>query len=299
MNQRLTPGTIALLLIPPFLWAGNAVVGRMVSGLVPPVTLNFLRWALAFLLLLPLAGWVLRPSNGLYVHWRRFAVLGLLGVGLYNTFQYMALKTSTPINVTLVASSTPVFMLAIGAVLFGQRATRRQLLGALLSIAGVLLVLSRGSWEVLMHLHLVTGDIFVLLATAAWAYYSWLLTRCNEPEAIRADWAAFLLAQVVFGLIWSGSFAAGEWALTDAHISWGLPLVAALVFVAVGPAVVAYRCWGMGVQRAGPTVAGFFLNLTPLIAAMLSSLLLGETPHTYHAAAFVLIVGGIIVSSRQ
>ena len=299
MNQRLTPGTIALLLIPPFLWAGNAVVGRMVSGLVPPVTLNFLRWALAFLLLLPLAGWVLRPSNGLYVHWRRFAVLGLLGVGLYNTFQYMALKTSTPINVTLVASSTPVFMLAIGAVLFGQRATRRQLLGALLSIAGVLLVLSRGSWEVLMHLHLVTGDIFVLLATAAWAYYSWLLTRRNEPEAIRADWAAFLLAQVVFGLIWSGSFAAGEWALTDAHISWGLPLVAALVFVAVGPAVVAYRCWGMGVQRAGPTVAGFFLNLTPLIAAMLSSLLLGETPHTYHAAAFVLIVGGIIVSSRQ
>ena len=299
MNQRLTPGTIALLLIPPFLWAGNAVVGRMVSGLVPPVTLNFLRWALAFLLLLPLAGWVLRPSNGLYVHWRRFAVLGLLGVGLYNTFQYMALKTSTPINVTLVASSTPVFMLAIGAVLFGQRATGRQLLGALLSIAGVLLVLSRGSWEVLMHLHLVTGDIFVLLATAAWAYYSWLLTRRNEPEAIRADWAAFLLAQVVFGLIWSGSFAAGEWALTDAHISWGLPLVAALVFVAVGPAVVAYRCWGMGVQRAGPTVAGFFLNLTPLIAAMLSSLLLGETPHTYHAAAFVLIVGGIIVSSRQ
>ena len=196
-------------------------------------------------------------------------------MGLYNTFQYMALKTSTPINVTLVASSTPVFMLAIGAVLFGQRATRRQLLGALLSIAGV------------------------LLATAAWAYYSWLLTRRNEPEAIRADWAAFLLAQVVFGLIWSGSFAAGEWALTDAHISWGLPLVAALVFVAVGPAVVAYRCWGMGVQRAGPTVAGFFLNLTPLIAAMLSSLLLGETPHTYHAAAFVLIVGGIIVSSRQ
>ncbi|RYX88556.1 MAG: DMT family transporter [Comamonadaceae bacterium] len=299
MTTRLTPGTIALLLIPPFLWAGNAVVGRMVNGLVPPITLNFMRWALAFLILLPLAGWVLRPASGLYRHWRRFAVLGLLGVGLYNAFQYMALKTSTPINVTLVASSTPVFMLAIGALFFGQRITRRQVAGAVLSIAGVLLVLSRGSWEVLTHLHLVAGDVFVLLATAAWAFYSWLLTRRSEPEAIRADWAAFLMAQIVFGLIWSGSFAAGEWALTDAHITWGLPLIAALLYVAVGPAVVAYRCWGLGVQRVGPTVAAFFLNLTPLIAAVLSSLLLGEAPHAYHAIAFVLIVGGIIVSSRQ
>lgn len=299
MTPRLTPGTIALLLIPPFLWAGNAVVGRMVNGLIPPITLNFMRWALAFLILLPLAGWVLLPASGLYRHWRRFAVLGLLGVGLYNAFQYMALKTSTPINVTLVASSTPVFMLAIGALFFGQRITRRQVAGALLSIAGVLLVLSRGSWEVLTHLHLVAGDVFVLLATAAWAFYSWLLTRRSEPEAIRADWAAFLMAQIVFGLIWSGSFAAGEWALTDAHITWGLPLIAALLYVAAGPAVVAYRCWGLGVQRVGPTVAAFFLNLTPLIAAVLSSLLLGEAPHAYHAIAFVLIVGGIVVSSRQ
>jgi drug/metabolite transporter (DMT)-like permease len=299
MNPRLSPGTIALLIIPPFMWAGNAVVGRMVSGLVPPLTLNFMRWVLAFVLLLPMAGWVLRPSSGLYKHWRRFAVLGLLGVGLYNSFQYMALKTSTPINVTLVASSTPVFMLAIGALFFGQRVTARQVCGAVLSIAGVLLVLSRGSWDVLMHLRLVTGDILVLLATAAWAFYSWLLTQRNEPEAIRADWAAFLLAQVVFGLLWSGSFSVGEWAMSDAHITWGLPLLAALVFVAVGPAMLAYRCWGMAVQRAGPTVAGFFINLTPLIAAMLSSLLLGETPHVYHAAAFALIVGGIVVSSRQ
>jgi drug/metabolite transporter (DMT)-like permease len=299
MNQRLTPGTIALLIIPPFMWASNAVVGRMVSALVPPVTLNFMRWALAFVLLLPLAGWVLRPSSGLYAHWRRFAALGLLGVGLYNSLQYMALKTSTPINVTLVAASTPVFMLAIGALFFGQRVTSRQVCGAVLSIAGVLLVLSRGSWDVLIHLRLVAGDILVLLATVSWALYSWLLTLRKEPEAIRADWAAFLLAQMAFGLIWSGSFAAGEWAFSEAHITWGLPLVAALVYVAVGPAVIAYRCWGMAVQRAGPTVAGFFVNLTPLIAAMLSSLLLGETPHVHHAAAFALIVGGIVVSSRQ
>ena len=109
MQQRLSPATAALLVVPPLLWAGNAVVGRLVNGLVPPITLNFLRWALAFVLLLPLAAWVVRRDSALWTHWKRFAVLGLLGVGCYNALQYLAVKTSTPINVTLVGSSLPAF----------------------------------------------------------------------------------------------------------------------------------------------------------------------------------------------
>lgn len=299
MNQRLTPGTALLLTIPALLWAGNAVVGRLVAPLVPPITLNFLRWALAFLLLLPLAGWVLRPNSGMWSHWRRFLLLGLLGVGCYNALQYLALTTSTALNVTLVASSTPVWMLLIGALGFGQRVTLRQLAGAVLSIAGVLVVLARGDWAELLEVRLVPGDLYVLLATLGWAVYSWLLVRPGDPPAIRADWAAFLMAQVVFGLGWSGLFAAGEWALTDARIECGWQLAAALLFVAVGPAIIAYRCWGLGIQRAGPNVAGFFGNLTPLFAALLSAAFLRELPHLYHAVAFILIVGGIVVSSRK
>lgn len=299
MNQRLTPATALLLTIPALLWAGNAVVGRLVAPLVPPITLNFLRWALAFLLLLPLAGWVLRPGSGMWSHWRRFLLLGLLGVGCYNALQYLALTTSTPLNVTLVASSTPVWMLLIGALGFGQRVTLRQVAGAVLSIAGVLVVLARGDWAELLKVRLVPGDLYVLLATLGWAIYSWLLVKPGDPPRIRADWAAFLMAQVVFGLGWSGLFAAGEWALTDAQIEWGWPLAAALLFVAVGPAILAYRCWGLGVQRAGPNVAGFFGNLTPLFAALLSAAFLHELPHPYHAVAFILIVGGIVVSSKK
>jgi len=299
MTQRITPGTATLLTIPPLLWAGNAMVGRMVQDLIPPVMLNFARWALAFVILLPLASWVLRPSSGLWPHWRRFALLGLLGVGGYNALQYLALQTSSPLNVTLVASSSPLWMLALGTLFFGVKVTRAQLLGAGLSMAGVLVVLSRGEWAQLMQLRLVTGDLFMLLATACWAWYSWLLTRRAEPPAIRDDWAAFLMAQVVFGLAWSGAFTVGEWSLTDARITWGWPLAATLVFVAIGPAVIAYRCWGLGVQRAGPTVAGFFANLTPLFAALMSAAFLGETPRPFHALAFALIVGGIVVSSRR
>jgi drug/metabolite transporter (DMT)-like permease len=301
MKEKLSTGTAWLLVVPPLLWAGNAVVGRAVGEMIPPMTLNFVRWALAGLILLPFAHAVLRRRGPLSVwpHWKRFALLGLLGVGCYNALQYLALQTSTPLNVTLVAASGPVWMLAVGWAAFGQPVSRRQIAGALLSIAGVLVVLARGDWALLMRVRLVPGDVYVLVATVAWAFYSWLLARPDDAPAIRRDWAAFLMAQIVFGLGWSGLFAAGEWAVVDASISWSWPLAAALVYVAVGPAIFAYRCWGMGVQRVGPTVAGFFANLTPLFAALLSAAFLGELPHVYHAVAFGLIVGGIVVSSRR
>lgn len=299
MNQGLTPTTALLLTLSPLLWAGNAVVGRLVSPLVPPMTLNLLRWALALLVLLPLAWRGLRRSSPMWADWKAFSMLGLLGVGCYNALQYLALQTSTPLNVTLVASSMPIWMLTVGTLFYGQRVTGRQFTGALLSMAGVLLVLARGQWALLAEVRLVPGDIYMLLATISWSFYSWLLARPKSAPEIRQDWAAFLMAQIVFGLGWSSLFAAGEWALTDAHISWGWPLFAALLYIAIGPAVVAYRCWGLGVQRVGPQVAGFFSNLTPLFAALLSAAFLGDLPRPYHGLAFVLIVGGIVVSSRR
>ncbi|HWK71399.1 MAG TPA: DMT family transporter [Burkholderiaceae bacterium] len=299
MTHRITPSTVLLLLVPPFLWAGNAVLGRIVSDMVPPITLNFLRWAIAFLILLPLGHSVLRRGSDLWARRKRYALLGLLGVGLYNTLQYMALHTSTPINVTLVGASMPVWMLVVGLLFFGARIGGHQLVGAALSMMGVLVVLSHGQWEQLLSMRFVAGDVFMIVATIVWAFYSWLLTRGGEEGGIRRNWATLLLAQISFGVVWSGGFAAGEWALTDARIDWSWGLAAALIYFAVGPAIVAFRCWGAGVGRVGPTIAGFFNNLTPLFAALMSSAFLGETPHAYHAVAFLFIVGGIVLSSRS
>lgn len=298
MPSRLTPATALMLTIPPLLWAGNAVVGRLMAGSVPPATLNFLRWALAFALLLPSTAWLLRRDGPLWPRWKRFALLGLLGVGCYNALQYLALKTSTPLNVTLVAASTPAFMLGMG-LFFGQRIALRQLAGAALSFAGVAVVLARGDVHQLAQVRLVPGDLFVLLATFCWAWYSWLLVKPGDPPEIRGNWAAFLMAQMAFGLGWSGLFAGLEWGLAPQSIAWGWPVIAALAYIALGPAILAYRCWGLGVQRAGPAIAGFFSNLTPLFAAIMSAAFLGELPHLYHGVAFALIVGGIVVSSRK
>jgi drug/metabolite transporter (DMT)-like permease len=303
----LNASTIVLLTIPPLMWAGNAVVGRLAAAWIPPITFNLLRWVIAFALLLPLAAWVLRADSPLWPQWRRFAVLGLFAVAGYNMLQYLALHTSTPLNVTLVASSMPVWMMLVGRLFFGAAVQPRQLAGAALSLTGVLVVLSQGQWERLLQLRFVPGDAWMLAAAFTWACYSWLLTRRDEAPEIRHDWAAFLLAQTTMGLVSAAALTAGEWvwlataAPSDmpTTIHWSGALVAVLLFVAVGPSIIAYRCWGAGVQRAGPTVAGFFTNLTPLFAALMSAAFLGEPPRVFHAVAFALIVAGIVVSSRR
>jgi drug/metabolite transporter (DMT)-like permease len=111
----------------------------------------------------------------------------------------------------------------------------------------------------------------------AWAYYSWLIAKPHpETAALRSHWAAALLGQITFGLLWSSAFSAAEWIWTPAHIDWSFTLAMALAFIAIGPAVIAYATWGAGVAKAGPAVAGFFINLTPLFTALLSSAFLGE-----------------------
>ena len=293
--------TALLMTLPPLLWAGNAVVGRMAVGTVPPLALNFLRWAIAALLLAPL-GWraFARPRE-VARRWPQLLLIGVLGVGLYNSLQYLALVTSTPINVTLIAASLPLWMLAVGALVYRQHPTRRQLAGAVLSLAGVLFVILRGDPRALARLAFVPGDFYILAATIAWAFYSWLLVR--PPAALAGaarpdwNWAEFLFVQVVFGSAFAGACAAGETALGAPPIRWDAHLAWTLAYVAIFPSLIAYRCWGLGVARGGPALAAFFSNLTPLFAALLSSLLLGEVPHSYHAAAFALIVAGIWVSS--
>jgi drug/metabolite transporter (DMT)-like permease len=285
------------------------MVGRLLADTVPPLLLNAMRWWAALVLLLPL-GWraVANAERRaqLRTRWRPLALLGLLGVGAYNALQYLALTTSTPINVTLIASSTPVWMLLIGALVYGEHPRLAQVGGALLSLAGVLLVLVRGDPAQLAGLRLVAGDLWMLLASLSWAAYSWPLARPHPSlaGAARPDWswAEFLLVQALFGLVWATAAAAGETALAPAAaqaVRWSPALGLALLFLAVGPSLLAYRCWGLGVAAVGPAMAGFFSNLTPLFAALLSAALLRQPPQAYHALAFALIVAGIVLSNRR
>lgn len=303
MRSSAIPARTALMMtLPPALWAANAVVGRLMVGRVPPLTLNFVRWLLAGLILLPLGYRAFAAPRVIARCWPYLLLIGSLGVGTYNALQYLALETSTPINVTLIASGMPAWMMAVGALCFGESPTRQQLTGAALSIAGVLLVVARGDPSALAAVQLVRGDLYIVAAVIAWSFYSWLLVRpparLTRGALPRWSWAELLLLQVTFGLLGAGVASGVELAGNDATIARAPEVLAAIAFVAIGPAVIAYRCWGLAVARGGPALAALFSNLTPLFAALLSATLLGELPRWFHGVAFALIVLGISVSSR-
>ena len=304
--MHLTPRLVFFLVLPPLLWAGNAVVGRLAIGSMDPLWLNAVRWMLAFVLLLPL-GWraLGTPAARAQIRerWAHLAVLGLIGVGAYNALQYMALRTSTPLNVTLIASSAPVWMMLIGAVFYRVIPRPVQVFGALLSLVGVALVLSRGDPAAIARIEFVEGDLLMLLAMLGWTGYSWMLARPPAHMAGEArpqwNWAEFLVAQCVFGVLWAvAAAAAGDVVFPSLPTQWSWGLVAAIVYIAVGPSIIAYRAWGVAVAEAGPATAAIFYNLTPLFAAVFSAAVIGEWPRPYHGIAFLLIVGGILVSTR-
>jgi len=292
---KLDPGTAALLTLPPLFWAGNAVAARMLVGDVPPVALSLARWVIAFVLLLPFA-WraAVEHRAALARHWRILVVIGPLGVGAYNTLQYIALQTSTPMATSLIASSSPVFILVLGSVVFGERTRPAQWLGAVLSVAGVVMVMARGEPARLSQLAFVPGDLIMLFANLTWTLYTWLLRR-HRPDL---PFAPLLLVQMAIGIGAIAPFAALEAALSPARIAWSGGAVAAMLYMAVFPSLLAYWCWDVGIRRVGAVIPVYFANLTPVFAAVLSVWLLADAPRPYHLAALALILGGIHLASR-
>ena len=296
---QLNFATIAYLLTATALWAGNAIAGRVLVGSISPITLSAVRWGLAALLLLPLGWRVLMPGSALWQNKKRFLLLGLFGVGSYNVLLYLALQTSTAINVTLIGASMPIWMLFIGAVFYQVKPSILQMIGAVVSLLGVGIVLTRGDLSALLSMQMVVGDLLIMLATILWAFYSWMLSRPGASTERQWPWAEFLMAQVTVGLLWTGFFDGFEIAAGHAFLDLNWWTASLIVFVAIGPSLIAYRCWGLGVNGAGPTVAAFFANFIPLFTALLSAAMLGEPPQLFHGLAFGLIVAGIVISSKK
>lgn len=295
---QLNISTVFYLLTATALWAGNAIAGRVLVGSISPITLSAVRWGLAAVLLLPLGWRVFMPGSAFWQNKKRFLLLGLFGVGSYNVLLYLALQTSTAINVTLIGASMPIWMLFIGAVFYQVKPSILQMIGAVVSLLGVGIVLTRGDLVTLLSMQMVMGDLLIMLATILWAFYSWMLSRPGASTERQWPWAEFLMAQVTVGLFWTCLFDGFEIAAGHAYIDLNWWTLSLIVFVAIGPSLIAYRCWGLGVNGAGPTVAAFFANFIPLFTALLSAAMLGEPPQLFHGVAFALIVAGIAISSK-
>jgi drug/metabolite transporter (DMT)-like permease len=193
----------------------------------------------------------------------------------------------------------PIWMLLIGAIFFNVKPRLLQLIGAIVSLFGVTIVLTRGEPASLLSMDAVMGDLLIMLATILWAFYSWMISHPGKSPERQWPWAEFLMAQVLIGFMWTMLFEGAEIAAGHAFIVLNYWTAGLIVFTAIGPSLLAYRCWGLGVSQSGPTIAAFFANLIPLFTALLSTAMLGDSPKLFHGLAFMLIVGGIITSSMR
>lgn len=295
MKNRLPASTFALLAAPPLFWAGNAVTARALVGEFPPLALSLARWVLAFALIAPFtARSVWQHRETLRAQLGYFALIGFLGVGCYNSLQYLALQTSTAINATLIGASAPVVTSIIGAAFFAAPIGRAQWLGAVLSTLGVLVVIARADPHNLLTLQFARGDLIMLVATVTWSVYTWLLRTRRSALPLGTS----LTVQIAFGALMILPFALLEYWVTGKTAAPTTGNLAALAYIALLPSLAAYYCWDRGVQRAGAVLPMVFVNLTPVFAAVLAWVFLGESIGPHHLAGGALILAGIAVTSR-
>jgi drug/metabolite transporter (DMT)-like permease len=299
-SSAATPGSwlanqpYLLLSVTALCWAGNAIVGRLAAGHIPPVTLSFLRWSFAFLVILPFAWNHLRRDWGaIRARLGTMIVLSITGIGAFNTMQYWALEHTEALNTLLLQSAGPLFVAVWSLILLGVRLTLAQAGGIALSMMGVLVILLHGDLTALTSIEFNKGDLIFTVALAIFGLYSVLSLK--RPD--------------IHGLAFVGfTFGAGAACLIPLWI-WELfsrPVMRldtanllSLFYVAVFPSTLAYLCFNRGVQLIGANRAAPFFHVVPVFGSAMAIVFLGERPQLFHIIGFALVLTGVFVASRK
>jgi drug/metabolite transporter (DMT)-like permease len=281
-----------LLALANLFWAGNIVLGRGVTGLVPPVALAYIRWTGAFLIGLGFA-WphLQRDWPVLRRQWKLMLLLSATGIASYNTMSYIGLTETTALNVLLLQSAMPLVILVWAFGLFRDRPSLAQAGGVLVSLAGVATIAAQGSLSILLHLSLNPGDVWVLVAMAIYGSYAAMFRHRPRTHPM-----SFLVATMGLGSCMILPFFLWERA-SGATIATDWQAFAALAYIAVFPSFIAYLFFNRGIELIGAARAGQSMHLMPVFGAVLAVAFLGERFHVYHAIGIALIAAGIVLAS--
>lgn len=287
--------TYATLALTTLLWSSNFIIGRAFRDDIAPSTLNFLRWAIALAILIPVTLRDLQAHRATLVrHWKLIALLGLTGIAAFQTLTYFALTRTTALNTILLLSLSPFAIVVLSWLTLGERVTRTQALGMAASLAGAGVLILHGDLATLAALDFNAGDLWMLLAVGLWAIYSVLLKR--KPSEVPA--LALHTMSVAAGTLCMLPLFAWQ-AAHGSGLPSGIAAWMAVGFVAIFSSALAHGMWVRGVAAIGPNRAGVFIHLMPLFGGALAILFLGEELAPYHAVGAVLVLGGVGLTSLK
>lgn len=284
----------AFLMLTMLFWAGNAVAGRMAVGDVSPMLLIALRWFGSVALLLAIGG---KQLQGDWPMLRRrlpyLAVMGVVGFTAFNALFYLAAHETTAVNIGILQGAMPVLVLVGSAVFFRTALGALQVLGLVVTVAGVVLVVSRGDPVILAALEVNRGDILMLVASLFYAAYA--LGLRNRPEVSPLSVLTVLSGAAAVASV---PLAMAEWLMEmsvwPTRAGWLI-----VAYVTVFPSVLAQLLFIKGVGLIGPARAGMFINLVPVFVAILGVAILGEAFRWYHLGGLALVLSGIWAAERR
>lgn len=285
-----------LLVLAASFWGGNFNIARAFNLEIPPMGLSFWRWAVAGLILLP---FVWRPMRQQWTAFKQhlFLVfaLGILGVAGFNTLVYLGLQTTTATNGVLMQSVNPIFIIIFSSLLLGEFASKRQWLGIVISLLGVLAILIQGQFANLWKLDFHAGDLIILLAVLDWGLYTVLLRKLpNELKGLPI--LGYTIAIGVLGILPLYLY---EALMTSRSMPVNWISISSVLYVAIFPSVLSYLFWNHGTQRIGANRAGQFAHVVPISGIIIAVLLLGEELHLYHLVGVALVAMGIVLTNYR
>jgi len=285
----------AFLALANLLWAGNWVIGRALRDAFDPVSLNFWRWVIAVVVLAPFAlPGLAAKREVIRRHAAILALLAVLSVSIFQSLVYLGLQSTTAVNAVLINCAGPLFILLFAWLIDGERASLRQLAGFLVSVAGILVILSRGEPARLAQLEFHSGDAWIVLAIAIWGAYSVLLKR-RPPEL---GGLHFLFVISAAGVLFLAPVFAFQVVQAPPRLPT-LPEALAVLYVGLAASVAAYLFWNRGTAIVGANAAGFTLYLLPIFGALLAIAFLDETFGAFHAVGTATIVAGVVLATRK
>ena len=286
---------IFLLLTVTF-WAGNFVVGKFASFYnVPPFSLNFYRWLFAWLILMPFTiSEIIKKKEYIISNYKIFFVLGITSITIFNSIVYYSLNFTQVISGVLMISTIPVMIMFFSSILKIEKTNLFQIIGVILSIAGVIIIITKANFEILKSLNFNKGDITMVLAMFSWALYSTLLKR----QKYELSQISLLQVVISFGLIFLIPIYFIEYQI-GFRINIDTPFILILSYVVLFPGLASFILWIKGIALIGANRSGVFLHLMPIISALMAMIIFDEKFMFYHILGACFIISGILLSNKK
>jgi len=284
------------LILTTLFWSGNFIVGKAASLFeIPPFTLNFYRWTFAWLILAPFTlKEIIQKKNYILENIKLIIVLGVTSITIFNSIVYYSLNFTQVISGVLMISTIPVMIIIFSWLFKIEKTNTYQILGVVFSLFGVIVIITKANLAILLNLNFNKGDLWMVVAMFSWAMYSALLRK----KKFEISQLSLLQIIISAGLIFLIPAYLIELSLGyKANIN--LPFVLTLTYVVLFPGLASFIFWIKGISIIGSNRSGIFLHLMPIFSTILAIIIFKEKFMIYHLIGAILIITGIILSSKK